>query len=72
MRQKYRKKEDQKTRPWLACSLDFAQRKGLEPKVKKVSKILQIGLRGKQTSLTQTEHRWGSGGRLLGNFLQFF
>ena len=40
MEQRYRKMEDQKTRPWSACNLDFAKGKELEPKVKKVSKIV--------------------------------
>ena len=44
--------EDQKTGPRLACNVKFANGKGLKPKVKKVSKIVYIGRRGEQTSLT--------------------
>ena len=36
MAQKYRKMEDQKSAPGLACNLDFAKGKGLEPKVYKI------------------------------------
>ena len=39
MRQRYRRMEDQKPGPGLACNLNFAKGEGLEPKVKKVSKI---------------------------------
>ena len=49
MGQRYRKTKDQKPRPWLTCNLDFAKEKELEPKVKKVSKIVEIVRRGKQT-----------------------
>ena len=38
-RQRYRKMENQKPGPGLACNLGFAKEKGLEPKVKKISKI---------------------------------
>ena len=37
MEQSYCKMEDQKLGPGLACNLDFAKEKGLEPKVKKFS-----------------------------------
>ena len=40
MGQRYRRMEDQKPGPGLACNLDFAEEKGLEPKVKKISKIV--------------------------------
>ena len=53
--------EDQKPGPGLACNLDFTKEQGLEPKVKKVSKIVEIGRRGEQTSLTQTYHKRGQG-----------
>ena len=33
MGQRYRKMENQKPEPGLACNLDFAKRKGLETKV---------------------------------------
>ena len=49
MGQRYRRTEDQKPRPCLACNLDFAKEKELEPKVKKVFKIVKIVRRGKQT-----------------------
>ena len=39
MGQRNRRMENQKMGLWLACNLDFAKGKGLEPKVKKVSKI---------------------------------
>ena len=35
--------EDQKPRPGLACNLDFAKEKGLEPEVKKISKLSKLG-----------------------------
>ena len=38
--QKYRRMEDQKPGPGLACNLGFAKEKILEPKVKKISKIV--------------------------------
>ena len=57
MGQRYSRMEDQKPRPWLACNLDFVKEKGVEPKIKKVSKLILIGQRGKQTGLTQTHHR---------------
>ena len=47
---------------WLACNLGFAREKGLEPKSKKISKIVEVWRRGQQTSLVQTYHRRGSGG----------
>ena len=34
MGQRYRRMEDQKPGPRLACNLGFANEKGLEPKVK--------------------------------------
>ena len=40
MGQRYRRMEDQKPEPGLVCNLDFAKEKGLEPKVKKISKIV--------------------------------
>ena len=40
MEQKYRKTEDQKSGPKLACNLDYAIGKGLELKVKNFSKIV--------------------------------
>ena len=36
MGQRYREMEDQKSGPRLACNLDFAKGKGLEPKVSKI------------------------------------
>ena len=69
MGQRYRKMENQKSGPGLACNLDFAKGIGLESKVKKLSKIVQVGRRGERTSLTQTYQRPRSGGRLLGDFL---
>ena len=33
---------------------DFAKEEGLKPKVKKLSKNVKIGRRGKRTSVTQT------------------
>ena len=38
MEQRYRRMEDQKPRPGLAFNLNFAKEKGLEPKVKKISR----------------------------------
>ena len=38
--QRYRRIEDQKPGPGLACNLGFAKEKGLEPTVKKISKIV--------------------------------
>ena len=70
MGQRYRKMEDQKWGPGLACNLDFVKWKGLEPKVEKIFKILQIGRGGKQIFLTQTYHRLGSRGWPLGDFLE--
>ena len=69
MGQRYRKMKDSKSEPGLACNLDFAKGKGLEPKVKKLSKIVQAGRRGEQTCLTQTYQRLRFGGRPLGNFV---
>ena len=43
--------EDQNPEPGLACNLSFAKEKGFEPKFKKISKIVQVGRRGEQTSL---------------------
>ena len=40
IRQRYRRMEIQKPGPTLACNLGFAKEKGLEPKVKKISKIV--------------------------------
>ena len=39
MGQRYCRMEDQKPGPGLACNLGIAEEKGLEPKVKKISKI---------------------------------
>ena len=61
--QRYRRMEDQKPGPGLACNLGFAKEKGLERKVKKISKIVQVGRRREQTSLVQTYRRRWSGGR---------
>ena len=49
MGQRYRRTEDQKPQPCLACNLDFAKEKELELKVKKVSKIVEIVRHGKQS-----------------------
>ena len=38
--QRYRRMKDQKRGPGLACNLGFAKEKGLESKVKKISKIV--------------------------------
>ena len=54
--------EDQKQRPGLACNLGNAEKKGLESKNKKISKIVKVGRRGEQTCLNQTYHIRGSGG----------
>ena len=43
MGQKYRKMEDQKSGPGLACNLDFATGKCLEPKVKNFPKLSKLG-----------------------------
>ena len=40
MGQRYRKMENEKPGPRLACNLDFAKKKGLEPKAKTFSKIV--------------------------------
>ena len=40
MGQRYRRKEDQKPWPGLACNLDFDKEKGHECKVKKISKLV--------------------------------
>ena len=40
MGQSYRRMVDQKSGPRLACNLDFAKEKGLEPKGKNISKIV--------------------------------
>ena len=47
MGQRYRKIEDQKLGSGLACNQDLAEGKGLEQKVKKISKIVKVGRRGK-------------------------
>ena len=64
--------EDQKPGPGLACNLGFAQEKELEPKSKKIFKIVQVGRCGEQTSLVQTYHRRGSGGRRWAISWDFF
>ena len=63
--------EDQKPGPELVCNLGFAKEKGLELKAKKISKIVQVGRRGEQTSLIQMYNRrvWGPP---LGDFWEFF
>ena len=38
--QRYSRMEDQKPEPGLACNLGFAKEKELEPKVKKISKVV--------------------------------
>ena len=43
MGQRYRRMEDQKPWPGLACNLGFAKEKGLEPKVKKLLKLSKLG-----------------------------
>ena len=56
--------EDQKLGPGLACNLGFAKKKKEhEHKSKKISKIVQVGRRGQQTSLVQTYHIRRSRGR---------
>ena len=74
MGQRYPIMEAQNPGHGLACNLDFAKEEGLEAKVKKASKIVQIGRRGEQTSLTQTYHRRGfGGGAAVGQFfINFF
>ena len=42
-RQRYRRMEDQKPVPGLACNMGFAKEKGLEPKVKKFPKLAELG-----------------------------
>ena len=69
MGQRYPKMEDQKLGTGLACSLDFAKGKGLEPKIKFIFRIVEVGRRGEHTCLTQTHHRLRYGGQPLGNFL---
>ena len=54
MGQRYRRMEDQKPEPGLACSQDFADRGGLEPKSKKFFKDALIGRSGEENSITQT------------------
>ena len=71
MGQRYRKMEDQKPGPRLAWNLDFAKGKGLKPKFKKIAKIVRIGRRGEQTSLSQAYHRRGSEGRRWAIFCCF-
>ena len=70
MKQRYRK-IDHKSGPGLANNLNFAINNELEPNVKKkiFRNCLSNKLRlGKQTCLTQTYHRLGSGGQPLGQF----
>ena len=43
---RYRRMEDQKPGPRLACNLSFARKKRLELKVKKISEIVEVGRRG--------------------------
>ena len=43
MGQRYLRIEDKKLGPGLECNLDFATEKGLEPKVKKIFKIVILG-----------------------------
>ena len=54
--------KDRQPGPGLARNLDFSKENGIEPKVKKISKIFLLGRRGKQTSLVQTHNIRGSGG----------
>ena len=70
--QRYRRMEDQKPGPGLACNLSFATEKGLEPKVKKISETVEVGRRGEQTSLVRTYPRRGSRGRGRAIFWIFF
>ena len=70
--QKYRRLEDQKQAPGLACNLGFAEEKRLEPKIYKISKIVYVGRHVEQTSLVQTYHRRRSGGRRWVIFRIFF
>ena len=51
--------------------MGFPKEKGLEPKIKKISKIVYVGRRGEETSLVQTCH-WRGSGAPLGDFLDFF
>ena len=54
--------EDQKLWPGLALNQNFAKKEG--PKAKVKSENVKIEERDGQTSvLTQTYHRWGSGGK---------
>ena len=71
LREKNRRMEDWKPGPGLPYNLGFAKEKGFEPKVKKISKIVQVGRRGEQTSLVHTYHSMGLGaaaGRFFGIF----
>ena len=43
MEQRYNRMEDQKPKPGLACNQDFAQEKGIEQKVKKISNLFILG-----------------------------
>ena len=72
MGQRYRRMENQNMGPGLACNLDFAAEKGLEPKVKKIFKIVEIGRRSERTRLTQSYHRRGSWGSRWAIFRVFF
>ena len=64
--------ENQKPARGSACSVGSAKEKRLKPKVKKISKTIQVGRRGEQTSLVQTYHRLGSGGPPLKQFFGIF
>ena len=70
--QKYLRMENEKPETGLACNMGFAKEKGLEPKIKKISKIVLVERRGEQTGLVQTYKRRGSGGRLGRFFKSFF
>ena len=62
MRQRYRRLEDQNPGHRLACTgnLDFTKDGGLEPKVKKFSKKVQIGRRAEPTSVAQVLSQLGA------------
>ena len=65
--------ENENPETGLACNMGFAKKKKkLEPKIKKISKIVLVERRGEQTSLVQTYKRRGSGGRLGRFFKSFF
>ena len=59
MGRKYRRMEDQKPGPSLACTLDFAKGKELNQKVKRFPNVYNLGdvMTGEQISLTQTYYK---------------